>query len=276
MAIIEEGDHVIAEYPTYAPLYEIPRSLGATVDYWQLKEELNFQPDINELKALIKPNTKLICLNNASNPIGTILTKKTLLEVVKLAKEVGAYILCDEVYLPLIDTEDFVSIIDLYDKGIVTNSISKTYSFPGARIGWVASHNDEVMNKIRSLRDYTMICGGVFNDAIATFVLQHKEAILTRNKAIVTENAKIVEEWAKHESRVKWHKPQGLSTSYMQFDIPMDDETFCKDLLFHQGVLLVPGSRFDLPNGARLGYCANKETLIKGLELLSTALKQFD
>ena len=60
MAVVEPGDHVIAEWPTYAPLYEIPRSLGAEVEYWELREELGWKPDIEELKRLVRPNTKLI------------------------------------------------------------------------------------------------------------------------------------------------------------------------------------------------------------------------
>ena len=73
MAVVEPGDHVIAEWPTYAPLYEIPRALGAEVEYWELREELGWKPDIEPLKRLVRPNTKLICINNASNPIGTVL-----------------------------------------------------------------------------------------------------------------------------------------------------------------------------------------------------------
>ncbi|EEI21187.1 hypothetical protein HMPREF0497_0015 [Lentilactobacillus buchneri ATCC 11577] len=46
----------------------------------------------------------------------------------------------DEVYLPLVHSEEFVSIVDLYDKGIATNSLSKTYSMPGIRVGWTASN----------------------------------------------------------------------------------------------------------------------------------------
>ena len=73
MAVVEPGDQVIAEWPTYAPLYEIPRTLGAEVEYWELREELGWKPDIEELKRLVRPTTKLICINNASNPIGTVL-----------------------------------------------------------------------------------------------------------------------------------------------------------------------------------------------------------
>lgn len=107
MAVVEPGDHVIAEWPTYAPLYEIPRTLGAEVEYWELREELCWKPDIEELKRLVRPNTKLICINNASNPIGTVLDADMLGQIAEIARSVGAYVLCDEVYLPLENTESF-------------------------------------------------------------------------------------------------------------------------------------------------------------------------
>ena len=240
MAVVEPGDHVIAEWPTYAPLYEIPRTLGAEVEYWELREELGWKPDIEELKRLVCPNTKLICINNASNPIGTVLDADMLGQIAEIARSVGAYVLCDEVYLPLENTESFMSMVDVYERAIVTNSLSKTYSTPAARVGWVLA-DKEVSNRIRTYRDYTMICGGVFNDALATYVLE-----------------------------------QGVSTSFIQLDIPEDDEEFCKRLLSERGVLLVPGSRFELPCGARLGYCASEDVLREGLRLLGEALAEFD
>lgn len=83
MAVVEPGDHVIAEWPTYAPLYEIPRTLGAEVEYWELREELGWKPDIEELKRLVRPNTRLICINNASNPIGTVLDADMLGQIAR-------------------------------------------------------------------------------------------------------------------------------------------------------------------------------------------------
>lgn len=275
MAVVEPGDHVIAEWPTYAPLYEIPRTLGAEVEYWELREELGWKPDIEELKRLVRPTTKLICINNASNPIGTVLDADMLGQIAEIARSVGAYVLCDEVYLPLENTDSFMSMVDLYEKAIVTNSVSKTYSTPAARVGWVVA-DEEVSNRIRTFRDYTMICGGVFNDALATYVLEHKDKILERNRKIVFGNRDIAQAWIDTQHRVSWTAPQGVSTSFIQLDIPEDDEEFCKRLLAERGVLLVPGSRFELPSGARLGYCASEDVLREGLRLLGEALAEFD
>lgn len=275
LTLVEPGDHVIAEYPTYQPLYDIPRTLGAEVEYWHIRSENGWAPDIEELKALVRPDTKLICINNASNPLGTVLDRGILEEIVEIARSVGAYVLSDEVYLPLYDTESYVSMADLYDKAVVTNSLSKTYSVPGIRVGWTVS-NAELAEKFRVYRDYTMICGGVFNDALAVHVLRNRDKILDRNRQIISNNLPIVQEWIDQEPRVSWIPPKGVSTSYIQFDIPIDDETFCINLLQEKGVLLVPGSRFELPCGARLGYCASESVLHEGLARLSEMLRQFD
>ncbi len=195
--------------------------------------------------------------------------------IAEIARSVGAYVLCDEVYLPLENTEDFLSMADVYEKAIVTNSVSKTYSTPAARVGWVVA-DEEVSNRIRTYRDYTMICGGVFNNALATYVLKHKDKILERNRKIVFGNRDIAQAWIDTQHRVSWTAPQGVSTSFIKLDIPEDDEEFCKRLLSERGVLLVPGSRFKLPCGARLGYCASEDVLREGLRLLGEALAEFD
>ena len=275
MQLVEPGDHVIAEYPTYQPLYEIPRALGAKVDLWRIHEEDGWQPRIEELERLVTPDTKLICINNASNPTGTVLSREQLEAIAQIARSAGAYVLSDEVYLPLEDRDSYCSIVDVYERGIATNSLSKTYSVPGIRIGWTVC-DAELADRLRTCRDYSLICAGVFNDAMAVHVLRHQERILARNRDIMFRNRAIVQEWIAGEPRASWVPPRGVSTSFIRLDLPMDDEAFCRKLLATRGVLLVPGGRFELPCGARLGYCAQEETLRRGLDELSCALRELD
>jgi aspartate/methionine/tyrosine aminotransferase len=154
--------------------------------------------------------------------------------------------------------------------------VSKDYSVPAARCGWTVS-NKELADRMRVLRDYTMICSGVFNDALATYVLRNRDKVVERNLGIIRRNRAIVNEWMATEARASWIPPKGVSVSYMRLDIPQDDESFYLDLLRDTGVLLVPGSRFDLPRGARLGYCAPEHVLREGLATLSSYMhEKFD
>ena len=270
--LIEPGDHVVSMLPTYQQLYDLPKSLGATVDFVPLTEEEEWRFDSVKLVDVIQPNTKMICLNSANNPTGTLLDRQTLEEIIEIAEKVDAYILMDEVYAPLAGG-DFVSIVDLYDKGITTNSLSKTYSVPGIRIGWVAA-NQEIIERLRKYHTYLVLSGGVLSDALAVHALRNKEKILARNKKIVSENLAIVEKWLADEPNVQLVLPNHVSTSFIRLNITEDDEQFCIDLLRETGVLLVPGSAYGVPQHARLGYCCRKETLEKGLALLSEYLKE--
>lgn len=274
-ALIEAGDHVISLYPTYQQLYDIPRSLGAEVSFWQIEENQDWLPSLAGLRRLIRPNTKMICINNANNPTGAVMDRAFLEELVSIAQEVGAYILSDEVYQPLEQDLDVPAIVDLYDRGISTNSLSKTYSVPGVRIGWIVA-NDDLTDVFRKYRDYTMICGGVIDDLLAVHVLKHRQEILARNRVLVANNLALVKDWVAKQARVSLIAPRHVSTSFIKLDVPEDTEAFCLSLLREKGVLLVPGNRFDRPGYARLGYCAPTDVLIKGLEGLSEFLKQYD
>ena len=118
-------------------------------------------------------------------------------------------------------------------------------------------------------------CCGEFNDALATYILQNREAVLERNREIVFRNMAIAQEWIDNEPRVTWQAPKGVSVAYIKWDIPMDGLA-TRNALEMLGVLLVPGNRFELPGGARLGYCAPEPVLREGLARLGRALRQFD
>lgn len=273
-SLIEPGDHVISLYPTYQQLYDIPKSLGAEVDLWQIEEENGWLPDLEKLRQLIRPNTKMICINNANNPTGAVMDRTYLEELVEIASEVGAYILSDEVYRSFSGL-DVPSIIEVYDKGIAVNSLSKTYSLPGIRVGWVAA-NHQVTDILRDYRDYTMICAGVFDDMVAQLALASRKEILKRNRRILEENLAILDQWIEEEPRVSYIRPAVVSTSFVKIAVEMPMEEFCLQLLQEHGVLLVPGNRFNRDGYVRLGFACEQETLIKGLEKLSQFLRRFD
>ncbi|MCI8675709.1 MAG: aminotransferase class I/II-fold pyridoxal phosphate-dependent enzyme [Atopobiaceae bacterium] len=274
VALIDAGDHVVCEWPTYQPLWEIPRMLGAQVDYWELTcDGARWTAPIEQLEWLVKPTTKLICINNAANPTGAIFDKADLEAIAEIARSVDAYVLSDEVYLPVAQDQGYVSMLDVYEKAVVTNSLSKSFSAPGLRMGWVIAPQP-VADRIRTLRDYTLICAGVENDLLGTLVLDHAQEVLARNRAIISDRAKVVEGWLAKTPKAHWCAPSGVPVSYLSLDLPegLDDKRFCLDLLDTYGLLLIPGSCFDLPGGARLGYCCPEEELHKGLDLLEQAL----
>ena len=217
-SLVEPGDRVISIMPTYQQLYSIPEGYEADVRVMQLTPENGYLPDLDELRALAVPGTKLICINNPNNPTGALMGGELLREIVEIAKSVDAYILCDEVYRHLTQEDVWCeSIVDLYDKGISVSSMSKVFSLAGLRLGWIATHDKALMKALLSHRDYNHVSCGMFDEALAAVALTHSDALLSRNRGIVRENLAILDAWVRSEPRIHYHKPQAGTTALVYY-----------------------------------------------------------
>ncbi|WP_270553394.1 aminotransferase [Cloacibacillus evryensis] len=273
-SLVEPGDAVVSVMPTYQQLYSIPESYGAKVRILKLKREENFLPDLDRLRTLVNEKTKVICINNPNNPTGALMPEETLRGIVGIARRVGAYVICDEVYRFLTQEEGYPeSIADLYEKGIAVGSMSKVFSLAGLRLGWIATRSREAMREILLHRDYDTISCGMIDEALATVALEAKEAIIARNRAIVRENLTILDEWIAKEPRFSYVKPQCGTTALLYCDVDMPSEEFCARLLAETGAFLTPGSCFDEEHCFRIGYACSKEELKEGLAKLSEFVK---
>ncbi|MFT5874130.1 MAG: aspartate/methionine/tyrosine aminotransferase [Clostridium sp.] len=274
--LVESTDRVVAVLPTYQQHYSIPESIGADVQILRLKPENNFLPDLNELRNLINENTKIICINNPNNPSGSLMREDILQEIIEIARSVNAYILCDEVYRGLNQEEIYVkSIADMYEKGISTSSMSKVFSLAGLRLGWIAG-SKEVIEKCCVHRDYNTISCGMLDETFAALALNNAEKILSRNKDIVRKNLRILDEWVSKEPHISYIKPQAGTTALLYYDFDIDSKDFCIDLIKKTGVLLTPGSCFELEKCIRIGYASSKHKIIEGLEKLSEYIRTLE
>ncbi|MEY8756943.1 aminotransferase [Peribacillus frigoritolerans] len=275
-SLIQPGDHVVAVHPTYQQLYDVPASFGATVDLLPLREENNYLPDLNELKSLVNEKTKMIIINNPNNPSGAIIEKEMLEEIVEIARSYDAYILCDEVYRKLLQEDDLVvpSIVDLYEKGISTSSMSKVLSLAGLRLGWIAGPKEVITECFRH-RDYTTISCGMLDDILAVHALKNYDKILDRNRKIIKENLSILDAWVEQEPLMSYVKPRAGTTAMLKYDLPVSSEDFCIGLFKANGAFLTPGSCFDIEGHVRIGYACKTEVLEQGLQKVSEYLRTF-
>ena len=272
-AIVEPDDHVLSIVPTYQQHYSIPRSIQADVTTLALREEDGFLPNLEALKASVKPNTKLIAFTNPNNPTGALIERPMLEDMVDIADSVGAYLLCDEVYRGTAQVGDGMSpsIVDLYSKGISTAGMSKVFSLAGLRVGWVIAPQ-EVREQVLIHRDYDTISVGMINDHFAAIALEHADKVLARSHEITRGNLALLEAWIAKEPKVSWVKPRAGTTAMLKFNIPVTAREFCIDLVTKTGVMLTPGDAFDMEGYARIGFANNEQTLTEGLAALSEYL----
>ena len=273
-SLIEPGDRVISISPTYQQLVSIPESFGAHVEILELRKEDGYIPDLHKLKELATRDTKLICINNPNNPTGALMSKEMLIGIVNIAKSVDAWVLCDEVYRHLTQEDGWnESVVDLYEKGISTGSMSKAFSLAGLRCGWIATHDSSLVKAMLSHRDYDLISGSVIDEMIAGIALANSEKLLARSRSIVRESLSVLDDWVKSEKHVSYVKPHAGTTAliYYDFDIPSRD--FCRDMYYSTGAFVVPGERFGIEHCFRLGYAYGIENLKTGLTAVSEYIK---
>lgn len=272
-SLINPGDKVISIMPSYQQLYSIPASLGAKVEILHLKKENSYLPDLEELEEMARDGVKMICLNNPNNPTGALMSSEILKKVVDIAKKSDAYLLVDEVYRHLTQDDEWQpSIVDMYEKGISTSSMSKVFSLAGVRLGWIATHDKDALKQFWSHRDYNLISCGMIDEAIAALALASKNQILERNKKIIRENLDILDHWIQKEPRLSYVKPKAGTTALVYYDFPIDSYTFCRRMYDSCGTFVTPGDCFDEPRSMRIGYAADRDTLKKGLQAMSTFL----
>ena len=274
-SLVNSGDKVIVYLPIYQQHYSIPKSLGADVKILFLKEENNWLPDIDELKKVIDNKVKLICLNNPNNPTGSVIPLNIMKEIVSVAQKYGTYILCDEVYRGLEHNGNISkSIVELYEKGISTGSMSKVFSLAGLRLGWIIAPK-EVMDNIIIHREYNTISVSILDDYFSTLALENKSKIIKRNTDIILKGKKTVSQWIEAEPHISWIEPSGGTVGLLKYDLKMESADLCRKLLSDTGVLFLPASAFDMEGFLRIGYCSDLTKLNTGLQLFSQWLKKF-
>ncbi|RVU39564.1 aminotransferase [Hwanghaeella grinnelliae] len=271
--LVEPGDRVISVLPTYQQHYSIPESYGADVHILKLTEATGFLPNLEELKRLAAPGTKLIAINNPNNPTGSLMDRAYLEQVAAIARACDAWVLCDEVYRGTDQDGEgaTASIVDVYEKGISTASMSKAYALAGLRLGWIVGPVD-LLHAVSIHRDYNTISTGMLDDHFACIALENRDKILARSQKISRTNLAILSDWVEGEPLISWIKPKSGTTALLKYDLPMKSEDFCVKLLDATGVMLTPGSAMDMEGYLRIGYCNGTDILREGLNRMSVFL----
>jgi len=277
LSLIDSGDKVVSVVPTYQQHYSIPKSFGADVKMFFLKEENNWLPDLTEFEKVVGTNTKLICINNPNNPTGAVIPDEMILKIAEIAKKSNSYILADEVYRGLNHSGNpfSVSFADIYERGISTGSMSKVFSLAGLRLGWVAA-NKKIIDIINSQREYNTISVGILDDYFASLALENKDKIIKRNIEKVNTGKKILLDWAKTEHHIHLAAPHGGTTAFVKYNAPLSSVELCKKLQKETGVMILPGETLELDGYLRIGYGNNFEQLKAALNIFSNFLKTFD
>jgi capreomycidine synthase len=274
-ALLREGDEVVILDPCYHALRNLAEAAGCELKIWRLDFERGFAADVEELKRLISPRTRMVVVNFPHNPTGTTVTAEEQRQIIEAAAGVGAYLVWDAAFNELThDGEPLANPSLLYDRAITLGTLSKGYGLAGLRVGWCVAP-PELLAGFVHWRDYTTLYLSPLVEAVARRAVERADALLAPRLERARRNLDLVAAWvADNSEHVEWVRPRGGVTAFLRLRRVEDVETFCHRLVRERGTLLIPGVCFDRPEHVRLGFGGPTAELAEGLARLSSQLRE--
>ncbi len=245
-AALQPGDPVVVHFPSYPSLHEVARARGCRVELWRAREEEAWALDLRVLSTAFRGGTLIV--NTPHNPTGHVLGPAALADLAEVAREDGLRLIVDEAYRFLeYDAADrAASGCELNERAVSLGVLSKSFGLAGLRVGWVATHDRELLERLAEVRDYLTICSSAPSELLATVALRHREELVARNLGTVREHLELLsgfmERWTE---RFEWVPPRGGPVAYPALLGDEGANRFCRRVLEGCGVLLLPGSVFD-------------------------------
>lgn len=272
---IQPGDEVAVQMPNYMQVVGLLKSLGAKCRYFWLRGP-NFEFDRDELRKQVTAKTKAVFITNPNNPAGTVLDESDVRFIADIAGENDALLFSDEVYRGLeIQARTAPSAADLYERSIVTSSLSKVYGLPGIRIGWLTASRD-LVDKAWAIKDYTTISPSVVSQLIAVQALRVRESLESRARMIAQRNLRVAREILEKTDDFEWRTPEAAPFVFIRTTFTDDNYTFCERLFEETGVLINPGRCFEMPSYVRIGLGVKDDGwLIRALDELTRFTRRY-
>ncbi|MGN1281963.1 MAG: pyridoxal phosphate-dependent aminotransferase [Succinivibrio sp.] len=275
MATINPGEKIAIFSPFYENYGADSVLCGATPIYVPLRVP-DFSFDENELEKAFADGAKALILCNPSNPSGKVFTREELLSIARIVEKYDAFVITDEVYEHIIfepyQHTYFATLPGMRERTIMCNSLSKTYSITGWRLGYVCAP-EYVMDRVRKVHDFlTVGAAAPLQEAVIAGLTmpdsyyQEVRDLFTHRKELFCKGLEQI--------GFKFYEPQG--TYFVMVDIGEfgyeSDYEFCTDLAKDVKVGAVPGSSFfkeNVNNYMRLHFAKSDDTLNQALDNLS-------
>ena len=273
-------DEFVFMVPNYMQIGGIWKNLGGKIIPFKLEMvDGEWVPDINGLESTVSKKTAAIAICTPNNPTGKILSETDLRTIIDIARKFDVWVISDEIYRGAeLRERKAPSMNGLYEKALITSSLSKAYGLPGLRLGWVVCPSPEVARELWTYSDYTTICPAKVSDWLATHALQPdvQAKIEKRTREVVNRNWAIMERWiASHSGLLSAIAPEAAAICFIKLRDGIDSLELTKRLLQEKSVLISPGEHFEMPGFIRIGFGSEKEYLEPALERIGELLNEY-
>jgi aspartate/methionine/tyrosine aminotransferase len=244
---VQADDRVLVQTPCYTSLAELARGRGARVEAWLGRESEGWAPDPDGLGARLH-ETRVLVVNSPHNPTGYHFPRETFRAVVARADRAGVRVFSDEVYR-FLESEPSLRLpaaCDLSPIAVSLGVMSKSFGLAGLRVGWIATRDRRLLDRMAALKDYLSICNSGPSEWLAALALRKREILLERNVALANENrAKLGGFLLRHPKRFRARLSRAGCLAFVGLVKAGSAEAYANQVLDKAGVLLAPGGLFE-------------------------------
>ena len=261
------GGHVAIPDPGYPAYAALAKAWALGVRLYALSPDATFAQSADAVLAAVDDDTVAVIVNTPHNPTGSVMERA---EIERLARRLdgrGIPLIVDEVYHPLYFERPPRSAAGI-DNVIVTSDLSKAFSLPGLRTGWIVDLDAGRRRRIIDARGYFTISASPLLETLATHAVHQRRDILARLESVAVANLAGLDALMDGvDGRLSWVRPRGGTTCFPWFTDGRDSRPFCQALA-DKGVLVAPGDCFGHASHIRIGFAQQSEGFDAAIDLI--------
>ena len=250
-SILEPGDEVIVCVPYYVDVHLVTKQIP--IHYIQIQIDVTKQFDIERIYNVVTDKTKCIIFNFPNNPSGVTISSAQQKEIFRFAEERKIYAISDDVFsglypsaLPVLSGKYWISL----------NGMSKSFGYPGARLGWIVAHK-EIIEKALYLKETINVATNIVSQRLAFSLLKKDKCILSRNNTNIRKNLSYIRETLSHQLIFQMSNYQGGCCMLLLYNSEVNaisSTALCNLIYEKTSILVAPGDCFGITNGIRIGF----------------------
>ncbi|XP_066596092.1 tyrosine aminotransferase [Prorops nasuta] len=274
-ALAREGQNILIPRPGFAIYKTLAGSFGINVKSYNLRPELGWEIDLDDLESQIDESTAAIIINNPSNPCGSVFSRDHILDILDIAAKYYVPIIADEIYEHMVfPGRAFHSLASLSTEVPILScsGLTKRFLVPGWRMGWIIIHDrnnilgKEIRQGLHCLSQRIIGSNTIVQGALPTILKHTPQKFFDDTVGVLHAHSKVSYNLIKKIPGLKPIMPDGAMYMMVHVDLPNfpefhSDLDFVKQLLAEESVFCLPGQCFDYPSYIRLVITVPKEML---------------
>ncbi len=286
LALVDEGDEVIIPTPCWVSYGEMVKIAGGKNVFVKTMAETDYKLMKEQLQTAITERTKLLILCSPNNPTGSVYSQEELTQLMEVLQQYpNIFVIADEVYSALVYGVQHVSLasfVEIANRLILVNGVSKTYAMTGYRIGWMACHNNEIVRACTTLQGQYLTCACLVAQRAAEAALTGPQNCVEMMRTTYAQRRMLIRSLLDEVPDITYNTPDGAF--YVFPDVSRyygkrlgeqkiaNSDDMANYLLNEANVACVAGSAYGEDRCIRLSFATDEANIIEALKRIKTAL----